>query len=381
MKTKWNRFLLTIILIPLLMIWSTPLAFAQSDTQIRITQVDNSKFPNVIVYVSVTNAAGDPVGVDPKTIQISENGAIMQPVDLRGGGDVGGGAIPVTTMLVVDISGSMDKNGKLDAAKEAGKKYVSQMRPGDQVGLMTYDTKVYNVQPITTDIAMLTSAIDGLKSGSDTAMYNALVEAEKNLEGISGRKAIIVLTDGLDNRSQSTAEDVITGVGQSGLTISAIGFGDAGVTGQTGLDETGLKSLSEKTGGLYSLATDVQSLTAFYQQYGQSLQSEYAITYVSPSTLRDGINRALTVSLATPGGQVSQVAGYNPGGVLPEVTGQSWTLFGMIFAGLLLLSFVPVAISRGAGLLGRIKPKRRIKLSGSPSTASGAGKKSSIKGK
>jgi Ca-activated chloride channel family protein len=284
MQTKWYRFLLTLILLSLLALSSPLTAFAQSDAQIRITQVDNSNFPNVIVYVSVTNSAGDPVGVDPSTIQISENGAVMKPVDLRGGGDVGGGAIPVTTMLVIDISGSMDKNGKLDAAKEAGKKYVSQMRPGDQVGLMTYDTQVYNVQPVTTDIAKLTNAIDGLKSGSDTAMYNALIEAEKTLSGVSGRKAIIVLTDGLDNKSQSTADDVTAGIGQSGLTISAIGFGDAGITGQTGLDEAGLKSLSEKTGGIYSFATDVQSLTAFYQQYGQSLQSEYAITYVSPST-------------------------------------------------------------------------------------------------
>ena len=379
MRTKWNRFLLTILLIPLFQLWSPPIAFAQSDMKIRITQVDSSKFPNVIVYVSVTNSAGDPVGVDPGTIQISENGAVIKPVDLRGGGDVGGGAIPVTTMLVMDISGSMNKNGKLDAAKEAARKYVSQMRPGDQVGLMTYDTKVYNVQPITTDIAKLTSAIDGLKSGSDTAMYNALVEAEKNLDGISGRKAIIVLTDGLDNKSQSTAKDVIAGIGQSGLTISAIGFGDAGVAGQTGLDEAGLKSLSEKTGGLYSFATDVQSLTAFYRQYGQSLQSEYAITYVSPSTLRDGINRSLTVSLTTPGGQVSQAADYNPGGVLPEVPGQSWMLFGLIFAGLLVLLLVPIAISRGAGLFGRRKPKGRIKLSGSPSPAPAAGKKSNIK--
>ena len=169
------------------------------------------------------------------------------------------------------------------------------------------------------------------------------------------------------------------GIGQSGLTISAIGFGDAGITGQTGLDEAGLKLLSEKTGGLYSFATDVQSLTAFYQQYGQSLQSEYAITYVSPSTLRDGINRALTVSLATPGGQISQDAAYNPGGVLPEVPGQSWALFGTIFAGLLVLLLVPIVISRGAGLIGRTKPKGRIKLSGSSTPASAAGEKQNIK--
>src|SRR5262245_16257055 len=202
-----NRFITTILLIAI-SAWPFTIVSAQEDTpQIRITQVDNSKFPNVTVYVSVTNAAGEPVGIDPSAIEIYENGQLMKPVDIQGGGEVGEEHIPVTTMLVMDISGSMDKNDKLAAAKEAAKSYVNQMQPNDQTGLIAYDTQVYTVQPLTTDITTLNSAIDGLQSGSDTAMYNALVEAEKALEGVSGRKTIIVLTDGLDNKSQSTTED------------------------------------------------------------------------------------------------------------------------------------------------------------------------------
>jgi hypothetical protein len=83
--------------------------------------------------------------------------------------------------------------------------------------------------------------------------------------------------------------------------------------------------------------------------------------------------------LATPGGQISQEAGYNPGGVLPEVPGQSWALFGMIFVGLLVLLLVPIAISRGAGVFGRTKPKGRIKLSGSSSPTPAASKNANIK--
>ncbi|MEW6404743.1 MAG: VWA domain-containing protein [Chloroflexota bacterium] len=384
MQTKWPRILLTLFLIALTALSSPLTVFAQGEEpqqpQVHITQVDNSKFPNVTVYVSVTDAAGNPVGVDPATIQISENGQVMQPIDMRGGGDVGGGAIPVTTMLVMDISGSMEKDGKLDAAKQAAKTYVSQLRPGDQAGLMAYDTQVYNVQPVTSDIAALTAAIDSLQPGSDTAMYNALVEAEKNLANIEGRKAVIVLTDGLDNQSQSTLDDVVNGIGESGLTISAIGFGDASTTAQTGLDEAALKELAEKTGGLYSFATDVQALTAFYQQYGQSLQSEYAITYVSPSTLRDGVNRGLSVALTTPAGQVTGQGQYNPGGVLPEVTGRSWSLFGIVLGVLLLLLIVPFAINWASGRFGGFKgfgsarksKDSRVRLPDTPSTPTSA---------
>jgi Mg-chelatase subunit ChlD len=182
---RWTRFFLTLFLLSSMVLQPLSGAAAQTgtdDTQVRITQVDNSKFPNVTVYVSVTNAAGEPVGVDPATIQIQENGQLMEPAEFQGGGAVvGGEAIPVTTMLVIDISGSMDKNNKIGAAKEAAKAYVNGMRSGDQAGLITYDTKVYTVQPVTSDIPTLVSAIDALETGSDTAMYNALVGAEKAL--------------------------------------------------------------------------------------------------------------------------------------------------------------------------------------------------------
>ena len=370
---KLSRFILTLILLSFTGLQPLSQVAAQSDeTQVRITQVDNSQFPNVTVYVSATNATGEPVGIDPETIQIHENGQVMEPVDVKGGGAVvGGEAIPVTTMLVIDISGSMDKNDKIGAAKEAAKSYVNGMRSGDQAGLITYDTQVYTVQPITTDVAALTSAIDGLQTGSDTAMYNALIEAEKALESVSGRKAIIVLTDGMDNQSSSTAADVISGISESGLSISAIGFGDTTVTGQAGLDEAGLQSLAEGTGGQYAFASDAQTLNTLYQQYGESLQSEYSITYVSPSTLRDGINRNLTVSLSEVG--VTAEGAYNPGGVLPEVPTRSWALFGGILALLLILLVAPFLVTRTAQAVSSVgaarsssKSKGRIKLDRPP---------------
>ena len=353
---KLNHIITTLLLV-VFSAWPFAAASAQGETpQIRITQVDNSKFPNVTVYVSATNAAGEPVGVDPSTIQIQENGQLMQLTDVQGGGEaVGQQSLPVTTMLVMDISGSMDKNNKLAAAKEAAKSYVSQMRSGDQAGLITYDTQVYTVQSITADKAALTNAIDGLKTGSDTAMYNALVQAEKALDGVSGRKAIIVLTDGLDNKSQSKAEDVINGIGQSGLTISAVGFGDASTLGQSGLNEAALKSLAEKSGGVYGYADNAEVLKALYQQQSRALQSEYRVTYVSPSTLRDGVNRNLTVSLS--GTPVSAEGKYNPGGVLPEVSTRSWSMFAIILVGLLVLLFVPILLSFGRGLFSGARAK------------------------
>jgi type IV secretory pathway VirB6-like protein len=105
MQIKWIRILLNFSLLLVLVFSSASTVFAQSDTQVRITQVDNSKFPNITVYVSATNSAGEPVGVDPTTIQIAENGAAVKIVDARGGGQAGQGvAEPLTTMLVITAS-------------------------------------------------------------------------------------------------------------------------------------------------------------------------------------------------------------------------------------------------------------------------------------
>lgn len=368
---KSTRLILALTLVAAVVLSTTAVALAQAPagTQIKITQVDNSKFPQVTVYISVTDANGEPVGIDPSTIQVTENGQVMQP-SFEGGGKEGGVG-PLATMLVMDVSGSMAKNGKIDGAKAAATAYVNQMRPGDQAGIIIFNTKTQYVQQLTQDHNALLKAIDSIQPGGNTAMYDALMVAEGALKDVSGRKAIIAVTDGLDNSSSHNANDVLAGVGPSGLSISTIGLGDPTTKAQTGLDEAGLKSLADKAGGAYSFAGDPTALSALFQLYGRQLQSEYVLTYTSPSKLRDGVNRNLQVSLT--GAGVSAQKAYNPGGVLPEVPSQSWILFGAILVILILLALIPGVIggiSRGIGGIGSLgggRKKGRVKLGGSTS--------------
>jgi len=358
----------------ILLVAFTPLqiAAAQDETpQIRITQVDNSQFPKVTVYVSVTNAAGEPVNVDASQIQISENGQAMQPDDIGGSGEIG----PLTTLLVIDVSGSMLQAGKLEAAKAAAKAYVDQMRPGDQAGVLAFNTKVNYVQPVTADHAALAASIDNLNAQNDTAMYDALSAGSKTLKDVPGRKAVIVLTDGLDNVSKITSDQVVQDIGPSGLSISTIGLGDPGKMGvNSGLDEAGLRNLADRAGGAYGYANDPDSLQALYGRYARALQSEYRFTYTSPAALRDGTNRNLNVSLTTlQGSAASAEAKYNPGGVLPEVAQTvSWPVFAAILGVLLLLLILPL-------LLGNLFQGQGAKGKGAKGFSFGKAKKPHIK--
>ncbi len=315
----------------------------QTSLDAQITQVDTSQFPQVKVYLSVTDTNGEPVPVNPNQIVIRENGEIMELEQIGGIGDVG----PLATMLVMDISGSMNHGDKLISAKQAAIAYVDQARPSDQVGLVTFNTQIKYAEPLTKDRRELVTAISGLKALDDTAMYDALAEAIDLLEPVEGRKAIIVLTDGLDNRSKMSPQQVLQLIGPQGVSISVIGLGDpTQSTGAiTSLDEPALSALADQAGGAYGYADSADSLRLLYEKYGRALQSEYVITYTSPAKLRDGVNRGLSASIEGPGGETGSsgiATSYNPGGLVPEVAEPaSWLVFSGLLIGLVLLLFLP----------------------------------------
>lgn len=353
------------VLVFSLLITSAARPFQQSNPPanggpiLRITQVDTSQFPRVTVYISSSDVSGEPLSINPKFLVLKENGRIITPDQVNGTGE--GAAL--TTLLAIDTSGSMNSGGKLDIARSVAKDYVYQIRADDRAGIMTFGESSDYVQSVTADQASLITAIDGLKAGGDTAMYDALLKAVEILNPLPGRKAIIVLTDGIDNLSKHTAAEVVQAIGQTGLSISTIGFGKAGQsTGNlTALDEKGLSALAENAGGQYGYANDRASLQKLYEKYGRSLKSEYTITYTSPSALHDGLSRSLTVALSG-GGQALTTGGtrsqYNPGGLVPESGGKApWLMFFALLAGLVLILFAPTLY----GLIKRrqVKPDRK----------------------
>lgn len=358
----------------------TPLI--QGDANIQITQIDTTEFPRVTFFVSITDADGQPLAVDANRLVIMENGQPIPLDQIEGVGDVG----PITTLLVMDVSDSMNSSGKLDSAKAAAHEFISRMRPEDQAGIVAFNTRVQTAQDVTSDQGALNSAVDSLTAGNNTAMYDALMVAVDQLQGVEGRKAIIVLTDGLDNSSSADADDVVDRIGEAGFSISTVGLGEPGVTtNDTGIDEPALQDLAGRAGGVYGYAEDQEALTRLYETYAVSLQSEYQITYTSPAALRDGVNRSLSVSLAPVGGGapvVNEDSRYNPGGLVPEVAQPaSWPFFAAVVVGLAALVLVPMLLTnwrsgagaaqtagssvrsaRAGGSMIKARPRPRIKL-------------------
>ncbi len=316
---------------------------------LQITQIDTSQFPLIHVYISAKDQAGNPVPVPVSDIELLENGTPISTQAIQGRDEV----TSFTSLLLIDNSGSMNFSNKLETAKQAASSYIEQMRPADQAGIITFNTNVQIVQEITPDKEALLSGIGSIKASGDTAMWDAILDAVEILNPVLGRKAIIVLTDGMDNRSTTTPETILSTIGERGLSISTIGFGTKPEEGATpdeykGIDELTLTTLAQQAGGIYGYAEDPQALLDLYTNIRQSLQSEVMISYNTPQTLRDGVKRALSVRLA--GAWQEHVSGttssYNPGGLIPEVPNpHNWGLFFILLGVVLTLLAIPFLLT------------------------------------
>src|SRR5262249_5563723 len=146
-------------------------AYAQASSSAHVTQIDTAHYPDVTLYVSVTDPSGKPVGgLAARDFAITEDG---QPVTISK--FVGGGATAGPTVLVVDRSASMGEANKMRGAREAARAFVRQMRPGDQTAVIAFDSRPELVVPFTSDTARLDEAIRRIDTGESTALYDSLV--------------------------------------------------------------------------------------------------------------------------------------------------------------------------------------------------------------
>jgi Ca-activated chloride channel family protein len=338
------------------------------EVQAHVTQLDTSEFPWVTAYVSVTDAQGAPVAIDPARLEIVEDGQGIEPERIEGLGPVES----LSAMLVFDVSGSMNQGGKLEEAKRAARAFIEMMRPTDRVGLIAFDVEVHRIAPLTSDQTVLHPAIDGLGGVRDTALYDAVLAAVQDLRAAAGRRAVVVLSDGMDNSSAHTLEDVLGEIGPAGLSIYTVGLGDpqepAGSMAR--LDVPALETLAERTGGDYAFASS-ESLLTLFESLAQRLQSEYALRYESPRALRDGLMREISIQIReAPSSSAAEVR-YNPGGLVPEVEAPApWPVFLGAMLGLVALLLVPAAVGRAlARVRSRQSPqpsRSRVRLQDAP---------------
>jgi Ca-activated chloride channel family protein len=244
-------------------------ALADEAHDVRITQFDLNGFPLVTAYVSILDGNGKAVGgLSAHDVSLMENGRPVAIKEMRMGG-TSGKREPLS--LVLDKSGSMTGD-KIARAKESVLRFLSLMEPGDRASLFSFSDEVAEIESLTGNVEKLKKATLAIQPGGHTALYDAIVKGVDSVKGYSGRRAVIVLSDGIANRGVMNIEQSIDCAVKGYVSVYVIGLGEDVRTAR-------LERIAQETGGTYFFTPSPEGLAAIYEAISRRIKNEYVITF------------------------------------------------------------------------------------------------------
>jgi VWFA-related protein len=253
-------------------------------------------------------------------VRILENGEVQEIVSFVRKID-----LPLSLTILIDTSASQERT--LPEEKDAAKSFLeSVVRPSkDEVAIISFTGEATLEQGMTNNVARLRRAVDNVKftppsgyvgggvvvgtppiSGSNqttagsTAIWDAIWVTSEEILGPAPegtRRAIILLTDGVNTYGLKKMQDAIEASLKSEAVIYSIGIGD---NYYDGVNKGALKKISESTGGNAFFPRDEAELRDAFRQIQEEMRSQYLIAYEPSNQARDGSYRTINVQLANP---------------------------------------------------------------------------------
>jgi Ca-activated chloride channel family protein len=222
---------------------------------------------------------------------------------------------PVSMGIVLDLSGSM--RGVLGVAKESLRTLVKDVNPADEAFLNTVSTRPRTYSGFTQDFDDVLTRIAFESAGGDTALIDTVYESLKELRsGIHARKALLIISDGMDNHSRYSRGELLERAVESDAQIYTIAVGSASPYAkpmQAMEEKRGLLFLDElaaKTGGMSFAVRGGKEIAEAAARIGQALRNQYVIGYVPPGDDRGGRWHRIAVRVAGPEAKAYARAGY-----------------------------------------------------------------------
>ena len=265
----------------------------------------------VELHVAVVDGTGRPIGgLGQQNFKIKENN-ILQPITVFKHED-----LPVSLGLVVDNSRSIEpRKARLDAAALS---FVDKSNPEDETFIIHFDSEVRLSRSFTHDRMSLHHDLAGAKPYGETALYDAIMTGLDTMNEASySKKALLVITDGIDNRSQSTLEQVVARASRDDVMIFPVGL----LSQSGGLKaEDSLIKIAEATGGRAYFPQTPEEARIMIDLIAKDLREQYTIAYLPTNVLRDGRWRSVRVELEAPKGYPKDLQmTYRHGYYAPEV--------------------------------------------------------------
>jgi VWFA-related protein len=240
--------------------------------------------------------------------------------------------VPLTIGLLIDVSGS--QSGLVDIERQAASQFFSQvLREGDVAFLIRFSGDVELLQDITGSPRVLQAALQGqgVSSGGSpqpspvvltvssggTALYDAVyVAARERFMHRAGRKAMVLITDGIDFGSDRTLADAIKTAQQADTVIYSIRYFDLGAYVDnsfqvyTQVMDSALRTMSEETGGRVFYVDKKHPLPQVFDELQQEMRSQYAISYAPTTEKLDGSYRRVNLRMRDHNLKVQARKGY-----------------------------------------------------------------------
>ena len=200
--------------------------------------------------------------------------------------------VPLEIIVAVDVSGSM--TDAMPKVKESVKRFLNAIRPTDRVTVLGFNDSVFTLARPTVDLATRLKAIDRLAPWGGTALYDVIVQAFDLLGRQTGRRALVVFTDGEDLNSRVPIEVAERRLEASDAVLYPIGQGRAPRLVSL---KTILERLARKSGGRAFFGDNVDKLDGVFTEILDELSNQYLLGYVPKDLTRDGRWRALRVEM------------------------------------------------------------------------------------
>lgn len=269
--------------IPIVLLGVAAGAWTQSVPAVRSQETFRSSVDLVTIQASVRDQRGRPIrGLTADDFEVRDDDRLRPVLSIRA--DV---QSPVCLAIVVDMSGSMRIGPKMTMARRAFESILLQLRQGqDEVALFTFDSALHQRRPFTRDLASLTGALWNFEPFGTTSLYDATAEAARRVaERSAARKAVVVLTDGVDTSSALSASQV-SGLASS-IDVPVYVVATVPSLDQRGIlqaveraprsDAADLRNLADWTGGRLVFASTFRETAAAASNLVDELRQQYVL--------------------------------------------------------------------------------------------------------
>ena len=254
----------------------------------------------VVCHTTVVDKSGHLVtNLSQDAFTVMENG-VPQSVKVFRREDV-----PVSMGLIIDNSGSMrDKRTKVEAAALA---LVRDSNPDDEVFIVNFNDEAFLDNPhgkdFTTNIKEMEEALTRIDSRGGTAMRDAIRMSIDHVKekAHKDKKVLVVVTDGNDNSSVVSLENLVKASQQSEVLVYGVGLLGDEERREAQRAQRALKALAEATGGEVFFPKDVADVDKIAHQVARDIRNQYTIEYSPSNTAMDGTFRQIKISVKAPG--------------------------------------------------------------------------------